>query len=192
MEFDHQRIAVGLLASGPVLLIAAGFATPAGLYQAPDDASRLGIIDGQPTRFLAAQLLWALWLVAPALGFVLLSRHLGSPVASLPTLGALAVVAGAAAGVLFVALQTLDPQRFWLGGEGTWAATAAAWLLVVASAMFAIGLLQAPVWAVAGVVLAGFALVGAGALLVSAPPFWVTAGWTLAALAPAIVLWRGG
>jgi hypothetical protein len=101
----------------------------------------------------------------------------------------MAIVLGAAGGILFVLLQTLDPQRFWLEGGAAWVSLASAWLIVTATALYGIGMLQAPGWGIAGYVLLAYAAVGAVGLLLGAPPFFVVAGFYLAALAPACVLW---
>jgi hypothetical protein len=192
VDVDGQRLAALLIAAGPALLVIAGVVTPSGLYQEPDDAVRLGIIDDQRSRFAAAQALWALWLLIPGLGFVLLSRHLATLPAWLPTLAALGVVAGSIAGVVFVVLQTADPQRYWLEGDGAWASALGAWLILTAAAFYGLALLRTDGWAVAGVVLAVYAVLGTGAMLASAQAFVVTAGFSVASLAPAFVAWRTG
>jgi len=190
-EMDEQRLAGGLIASGIVIAVVAGIATPQGLYQAPEHATRLQIIEGDRARFLIAQVLWGLMLSVPAAGFVMASRQIVVLLAWLPTVAALAILVGAAAGVLFVLLQTVDPLRFWLNGGGAWISAASAWLIVLAAALYGVGMVQAPGWGVAGYVLAAYALVGAVALLFGAPAFFVVAGFYLAALAPAFVLWQG-
>jgi hypothetical protein len=191
MDTDGQRLAALLIAAGPVLLIVAGIVTPSGLYQEPDDAIRIAIIDSQWAMFVAAQVLWSLWLVVPTIGFVLLSRHLTSAIAWLPNVAALSVAAGAIAGVLFVALQTADPQRYWLDGEGAWASMVGAWLIIAAAILYGLAMINARGWAVAAYVLVGYGVVGAVAMLLSAPAFYITAGFSLAALAPAVALWSG-
>jgi hypothetical protein len=190
-EMDGQRLAAGLIAGGILLFAVAGVATPQGLYQAPEYATRLQIIADDRARFLVAQLLWALMLAVPAVGFVVASRQIASPLTWLPTVAALAIVIGAAAGVLFVVLQTVDPLRFWLNGGGAWASAASAWLIVLAAALYGIAMVQAPGWGIAGYILLAYAGMGAVALLLGGPPFFVVAGFYLAALAPAFVLWHG-
>ena len=188
---EGQRLAAGLIVGGILLFAAAGIATPQGLYQVPEHATRLQIIEDDRAHFLVAQLLWALMLAVPAAGFVMASRQIVAPLGWLPTVAALAIVVGAAAGVIFVVLQTVDPLRFWLNGGGAWASAASAWLIVLAGALYGVGMVQAPGWGIAGYILAAYAAVGAVALLVGGPPFFVVAGFYLAALAPAFVLWQG-
>jgi hypothetical protein len=188
---DGQRLAAGLIAGGILLFAVAGIATPQGLYQAPEHATRLQIIDDHRARFLIAQVLWALMLAVPAVGFVLASRQLAAPIPWLPTIAALAIVLGAAGGVLFVVLQTVDPLRFWLNGDAAWVSSASAWLIVLAAALHAVGMIQTPGWGIAGYILAAYSAVGAIALLLGGPPFFVVAGFYLVALAPAFVLWQG-
>jgi len=188
---DSDRLAAGLIASGLLIFVAAGLVTPQGLYQEPADTGRIRIIAENRTRFLAAQVLWASWLVVPAAGFVLLSRHLNPPATWLPTAGAAAIIAGAVAAAIFVVLQTVDPQRFWLAGEGAWVSRFGAWLITVAAALFGVAMIQSSGWAVAGTVLAVYALIAAGALVLSAPSFFVAAAFCLAALAPALLLLQG-
>ena len=188
---EGQRLAAGLIVGGILLFAAAGIATPQGLYQVPEHATRLQIIEDDRAHFLVAQLLWALMLAVPAAGFVMASRQIVAPLGWLPTVAALAIVVGAAAGVIFVVLQTVDPLRFWLNGGGAWASAASAWLIVLAGALYGVGMVQAPGWGIAGYILAAYAAVGAVALLLGGPPFFVVAGFYLAALAPAFVLWQG-
>jgi hypothetical protein len=190
-EMDGQRLAAGLIAGGVLLFAVAGVATPQGLYQAPEHATRLQIIDDERARFLLAQALWALMLAVPAAGLVAASRQIAAPHVWLPTVAAVAIVVGAAAGVLFVVLQTVDPLRFWLNGGGAWASAASAWLIVLAAALYGVAMFQAPGWGIAGYVLAVYAAVGGVALLLGGPPFYVVAGFYVAALAPAFVLWQG-
>jgi hypothetical protein len=130
-------------------------------------------------------------LAVPAAGFVVASRQIASPTSWLMTVAALAIVVGSAGGVLFVLLQTLDPQRLWLDGGAAWVSLASAWLIVLAAALYGIGMLQAPGWGVAGYALLAYAAVGGIGLLLGAPPFFVVAGFYLAALVPAFVLWQG-
>jgi hypothetical protein len=191
-DIDSARLAAILVAAGLPLFIVAGIVTPSGLYQEPEGAVRLSIIDAQWSRFVAAQVLWSAWLLVPALGFALLSRHLHVPMAWLPTAATLVILAGAVAGSAFVALQTADPQRFWLDGEGTWVSTLGAWLVVGGIAVLGIVMIQAPGWTGIGLVLAACAMVASVALLASAPPFYVIGALSVVALAPAIVLWRTG
>jgi hypothetical protein len=188
---DDQRLAAGLIASGILIAVVAGIATPQGLYQAPEHAARLQIIDDERARFLLAQLLWTLMLAIPAAGFVLVARQITVPLTWVPTLAALAIVVGTMGGILFIVLQTVDPLRFWLNGGAAWVSLGSAWLIVLASAQFGVGMVLAPEWGIAGYVLAVYAVVGAVALLVGGPPFFVVAGFYVAALAPAFVLWQG-
>lgn len=188
---DDQRLAAGLIAGGILLFAVAGIATPQGLYQTPEHTTRLQIIDVERVRFLLAQVLWALGLALPAAGFVLVSRQLVVPLAWLPTAAALAIVVGALAGILFVVLQTVDPLRFWLDGGAAWVSLVSAWLMILAAALYGVAMLQTPGWGIAGYVLVAYAALGAGALLLGGPPFFVVAGLCLAALAPALVLWQG-
>jgi hypothetical protein len=191
-ETDGQRLAAGLIAGGIVIAVVAGAATPQGLYQAPEHATRLRIIEDERARFLLAQVLWALMLAVPAAGFVLVSRQMTTPVAWLPTVAALAIVVGAGAGILFIVLQSVDPLRFWLNGGAAWVSLVSAWLIVLAAALYGLGMLPTPGWGVAGYVLVAYAVVGAIALLLGGPPFFVVVGCYLAALAPAFALWQGG
>jgi hypothetical protein len=188
---DDPRLAAGLIASGILIAVVAGIATPQGLYQAPEHATRLQIIDDGRARFLLAQVLWALMLAIPTAGFVLVARQISVPLTWLLTLAALAIVVGAGAGMLFVVLQTVDPLRFWLNGEAAWVSLVSAWLIVLAAALYGVGMVHATGWGIAGYVLAGYAGVGAVALLVGGPPFFVVAGFYVAALAPAFMLWQG-
>jgi len=188
---DDQRLAAALISIGLLIFVVAGIATPQGLYQAPEHSTRLQIIDDERARFLLAQVLWALMLAIPAAGFVLVSRQITVPLAWLPTLAALAIVVGAAGGIVFVVLQTADPLRFWLNGGAAWVSLLSAWLIILAAALYGLGMLQAPGWGIAGYVLVAYAAVGAVALLLGGPPFFVVAGFYLAALAPAFVLWQG-
>jgi hypothetical protein len=190
-EMEDQRLAAALIAGGILLFAVGGLATPQGLYQAPEHATRLQIIDDQHARFLLAQVLWALMLIVPAAGLVLASRQIEAPTTWLPAVAAVAVCVGAAGGVLFVVLQTVDPQRFWLDGGAAWVSLASVWLIVLAAVLYGVGMLQAPGWGIAGYVLVAYAAVGAVALLLSGPPFFVVAGFYLAALVPAFVLWHG-
>jgi hypothetical protein len=190
-EMDGQRLAAGLIAGGILLFAVAGITTPQGLYQAPEHAARLQIIEDDRAHFLVAQLLWALMLAVPAAGFVLASRQIAAPTTWLPAVAALAVSIGAAAGVLFVVLQTVDPQRFWLDGRASWVSVVSASLIVVAAALYGIGMMQAPGWGIASYILAAYAAVGAIALLLGGPPFFVVAGFYLVALVPAFELWQG-
>ena len=130
-------------------------------------------------------------LAIPAAGFVLVARQISVPITWLPTLAALTVVAGAAGGILFVVLQTVDPLRFWLNGGAAWVSLGSAWLIVLASALYGVVMVQAPGWGIAGYVLAVYAAVGTVALLAGGPPFYVVAGFYVAALAPAFMLWQG-
>jgi hypothetical protein len=130
-------------------------------------------------------------LAVPAAGFAVASRQIVTPLTWLPTVAALAIVVGASAGVIFVVLQTVDPLRFWLNGGGAWASAASAWLIVLAAALYGVGMVQAPGWGIAGLVLVAYAVVGAAALLLGGPAFFVVAGFYLVALAPASVLWQG-
>jgi hypothetical protein len=188
---DDPRLPAGLVAGGVLIFVAAGLETPQGLYQAPEHATRLQIIDNERARFLVAQLLWALMLAVPAAGFVLVSRQIDAPLAWLPSAGTLAIVGGAGAGILFVVLQTLDPLRFWLDGGAAWVSIASAWLIILAAALYGAGMLMAPGWGIAGYVLAAYGVVGAVALLLGGPPFFVVAGFYLTAMAPALVVWQG-
>ena len=188
METD--RIAAGLIAGGVLLAAIAGISTPAGLYQEPDFAQRLRIIADQGGRFVLAQALWAAMLAVPAVGFLLLGSRLSAAPPWLTLAAAAAIVAGALAGIAFVALQTIDPERFWLAGGAVWLAVVAAWLTVAAAGLYGVALLAEPGWSVAGYILVAFAALGAGALLMGAPAFFVTAAFYLAALAPATVLLR--
>ena len=52
-------------------------------------------------------------------------------------------------------------------------------------------MLATPWLGIAGYVLAAYATAGALALLLGGPPFFVVAGFYLAALAPAFALWHG-
>jgi hypothetical protein len=188
---DGQRLAAGLIAGGIVIAVVAGLTTPPNLYQAADHATSLQIIGAQRARFLIAQVLWAVMLVVPAAGFILLSRQIQSPLALLPSVAALAVGLGASAGILFVALQTVDPLRFWLTGGGVWVSVASAWLTVLAAALFGVAMLASPGWGIAGFVLTAYASVAAVGLLFGGQPFFIIIGFYLAALAPALALWQG-
>jgi hypothetical protein len=188
---EGQRLAAGLIAGGILLFAVAGFTTPQGLYQAPEHATRLQIIDDERARFLLAQVLWALMLAVPAAGFVVASSQIAAPTSWLLPVAGLAIVVGSAGGVLFVLLQTVDPQRFWLDGGAAWVSLTSASLIIVAAALYGVGMLQAPGWGIAGYVLLVYAAVGAVGLLLGGPPFFVVAGFYLAALAPAFVLWQG-
>jgi hypothetical protein len=190
-EADVHRVAASLIAGGIVIAVVAGIATPQGLYQVPEHATRLEIIDGQHARFLVAQVLWALMLATPAAGFALVSARIQAPVAWLPTAAALLITAGAVGGIAFVVLQTVDPSRFWLDGQATSISVAAAWLTLLASALYGVAMLSTPGWGMAGYILAAYAALGAVVLLLGGPPFFVVVGFYLAALAPAIVLWQG-
>lgn len=188
---NDQRFAAVLISGGLLILVAAGIATPQGLYQAPEHATRLRIIDDEWARFLLAQVLWALMLAIPAAGFVLLARQITVPLTWLPTLAALAIVGGAGGGILFIVLQTVDPLRFWLNGGAAVVSLASGWLIILTAALYGLGMLQAPGWGIAGYVLTGYAVVGAVALLLGGPPFFVVVGFNLAALVPAVALWQG-
>jgi hypothetical protein len=190
-DADVHRLAAGLIAGGIVVALIAGVVTPQGLYQVPDPAARIQIISDQHPRFLVAQVLWALMLALPAAGFVLVSARMQAPVAWLPTAAALLIAAGAAGGIAFVVLQTVDPSRFWLDGQATGISVAAAWLTLLASALYGSAMLATPGWGMAGYLLAAYAALGAVALLLGGPPFFVVVGFYLAALAPAFVLWQG-
>jgi len=187
---DDARLAASLIAVAPILFVAAGFVTPQGLYQEPDHAARLLIIENERGRFLIAQALWVAWLGVPLVGWILLSRQLVTTVSWPPTVAVLALGLGTVLGIGFVVLQTADPLRFWLNGEATWVSSAAAWLVVVASALFGVALLSAGAPPIPGYVLAAYALIGAVALVMSAPAFFVVAGFSLAAVVPAVALWQ--
>jgi S-formylglutathione hydrolase FrmB len=92
-------------------------------------------------------------------------------------------VVGAAAMVVGAALWT------WCMADR--ASNASAWLIIVAAALYGIGMLQSSGWGIAGYVLLAYAAAGGVALLLGGPPFFVVAGFYLAALAPALVLWQG-
>jgi hypothetical protein len=130
-------------------------------------------------------------LAIPAAGFVLVARQITVPLTWLPTLAALAIVVGTMGGILFVVLQTVDPLRFWLNGGAAWVSLGSAWLILLAAALYGVGMVQASGWGIAGYILAVYAVVGAVALLVGGPPFFVVAGFYVAALAPAFVPWQG-
>jgi len=187
---DIERLAAGLIAGGVVLAAIAGITTPAGLYQEPERAVRLGIIADQRARFLLAQGLWAAMLAVPAIGFVLLGTRLPSTPPWLPLAGGAAIVLGALAGVAFVALQTIDPERFWLAGGAIWLSSVAAWLIVGAAGLYGLAMALEPGWSIAGYIVGVYAVLGAGALVLGAPAFFVTAAFYLVALAPATVLLR--
>jgi len=186
---DSPRLVAVLLAGGLVIAVVAGLATPHRLYQEPDHAIRLQIIEDAGGRFLLAQVLWALMLVAPAIGFVGLSRQLGASAGWLASTAAIAIGIGAGAGVLFVVWQTVDPLGFWLNGGGSWASALSAWLTIAAAILYGVAMLQvAGPWAVAGFAVLGYAVIGAGALLLSAPAFFVVVGLYAVALVPARVV----
>ncbi len=189
---DISRVAAVLIVAGFVLFAAASVLVPSGLYREPDHAARLSMIDAQFGRFLAAQVLFALGMAAPAAGFALLSLRVSGPAWTSP-LAAVAIVIGALAGIAFVSLQTVDPQRFWLDGQALWLSAVAVGLTLPAVALYGVLLLQsnAPAWM--GYLLVGYAVVGGVALVaLKAPAFFVLFGFYLVAIGPAVVLWRSG
>lgn len=110
---NQVKVASLLLMAGLVLYFIAGVVAPR-LYQEPNINIRVEKVSNNPIRWNVSQVFFALGIMLPAIGFLLLAAQLrGTQRSWLVYLGAAAFMAGAMIGTLFVYRQTLDPAKYW-------------------------------------------------------------------------------
>ncbi len=102
-----------MITVGVVLYIMAMFVSPR-LYQEPDISRRANIIEENRFRWNISQVMFALGMGAPALGFLLLTLHLQDIHRNWTIYaGAASFIAGALLGAIFVYRETFDPVQYW-------------------------------------------------------------------------------
>jgi hypothetical protein len=145
---DTGLLSAILLLAGLGAFTAAFLIGPKGLYQEPDLQKRVQSIERDKSRWNIAQLLIGLSLLLTAAGYVALASLLSTiESAWIPGLGAIAFVAGAISGDLFVYRQTIDPLGSFEGNYSSmemmyyWLALAG--LLLFGAAFF---LADYPAW----------------------------------------------
>lgn len=108
-----QQVSGAVITIGSILYFLAMPVAPR-VYREADIGRRAAIIAANGTRWIASQALFALGMLVPAAGFLLLSLSWGaSQPGPLIFLGAAAFLIGAINGAYLIYRQTLDPAAFW-------------------------------------------------------------------------------
>ena len=170
---DMQFLSGILLIVGFVLVMIASVTDPPGIYGKIDSAARLQIIANHQTRWLAANIVWALAGPVTAVGLLLFSIHLqGSQSAWLLNLAAATAVSGAVALVVYLYVRTSDPAAYFESSSPSPWIIAWFWLTSAALILYGVVFLQGgyPNWLGYGII-AIVGLLGVAALVFRAKFF---------------------
>lgn len=108
-----QQVAGIAISTGSILYFLAMPVAPQ-VYQKEDIGQRTAILAANETRWLVSQGLFALGMLLPAVGFLLLTMQSRATLPGwLIYLGAAAFFIGAINGAYLIYRQTLDPAAFW-------------------------------------------------------------------------------
>lgn len=168
---DARILAAVLLIAGFLAIALSSVVGAPGLYDSADIGHRMLVIETYRSRWLMAQASVELYGVLTLLGFAALAAALRArgPV-WLPTLGAVALAAGMISAMVFVYLQTTNPESGYSGGYPLPEALAY-WLSLAGLFLFGIAFLQADLPAWLGYLAAGGAAVYALIYLVTGAGF---------------------
>ena len=125
-----EKIAGITIILGVAIYVLAMFVSPR-LYQEPNLSKRMSIVDGKRFRWYISQIMFALGIALPALGFLLLTRHHGIQGHWSIYAGASSFTLGALLGVIFVYRQTFDPLQYWKKSQPSWLIVGAVLLILI-------------------------------------------------------------
>lgn len=140
-----QSLSGIFLISGFVLYFLAMIVAPR-LYQEDDLEKRVDIIESKKTRWILSQVMFALGMVLPGVGFVALA--LSSPSTWPLTLGVAAFFIGGLLGAVLLYRQTVDPLGFWKRSAAEPLSNGYFFLTVIGFLLVGIALMQGglPAW----------------------------------------------
>jgi hypothetical protein len=185
----YEQLAGLFFIFGFISYLAAAFTAPR-LYQESDISVREEILANNRGRWIVSQLFFALAILFPAFGFLLLSIYLwGDANALLLSVGAVAITVGGVLGILFVTKQTTDPVRYWSETRPSPLLSRYLVLTLAAGILYGIVLVQEsyPVWL--GWLILGYSVIAAFAfVLFKVPVFWLASLFNIVSLVVGIVL----
>lgn len=119
MSFDRTEAVVIII--GSVLFMAAAFSPISKVFGTPDPAEKLAIIQGAPTQWAVAQILFAVGSLVTAAGVGMLAYRAAGDGASLLLMAATAVMAvGAVLWSWHTYERGVDPAAFTTGALAAW------------------------------------------------------------------------